>query len=68
MLFPNIWFWRTKQQNEIDYIEERNGKLSAYEFKWNPDSKIRKPITFMNAYPEADFKIIHKDNFEDFLI
>lgn len=68
MLFPNIWFWRTKQQNEIDYIEERNGKLSAYEFKWNPDSKIRKPITFMNSYPEADFKIIHKDNFEDFLI
>ncbi len=68
MQFPNTWFWRTKQQNEIDYLEERNGKLSAYEFKLNPNGKFRKPLTFMNAYPEADFKIIHKDNIEDFLL
>jgi predicted AAA+ superfamily ATPase len=68
MLFPNTWFWRTKQQNEIDYLEERNGILSAFEFKWNPDAKFRKPITFMHAYPEADFKIIHRDNVENFLL
>ena len=68
MIFPNVWFWRTKQQNEIDYLEERNGKLSAYEFKWNPDSKFRKPVTFINAYPVADFKIIHRDNIETFLL
>ncbi len=68
MQFPNTWFWRTKQQNEIDYLEERNGKLSAYEFKLNPNGKFRKPVTFMNAYSEADFKIIHKDNIEDFLL
>ncbi len=68
MQFPNIWFWRTKQQNEIDYLEERNGKLSAYEFKWNPEGKFRKPITFMHAYPETDLKNIHRDNVEDFLL
>jgi hypothetical protein len=68
MLWPNTWFWRTKQQNEIDYIEERNGKLTAYEFKWNPDSKFRTPVTFSNAYPDAEFSVIHKDNMEDFLL
>lgn len=68
MKFPNTWFWRTKQQNEIDYIEEYNGKLSAYEFKWNADAKLKKPITFKNAYPEAEFQVVHKDNLEDFLL
>jgi len=47
-------------------LEERSGKLSAYEFKWNPDAKFRKPITFINAYPEAELKTIHKDNIEVF--
>jgi predicted AAA+ superfamily ATPase len=64
----NVWFWRTKQQNEIDYIEERNGKISAFEFKWSPEVKTKKAGVFMNAYPEADFQIIHRDNFEDFLL
>jgi predicted AAA+ superfamily ATPase len=68
MQFPNTWFWRTKQQNEIDYLEEHNGILSAFEFKWNPDAKFRKPITFTNAYPEAIFSVIHKDNVEEFLL
>ncbi len=68
MLWPNVWFWRTKQQNEIDYLEERDGKLAAYEFKWNPDAKCRKQITFQNAYPDAVFKVIHRDNVEEFLL
>lgn len=68
MQWPNVWFWRTKQQNEIDYLEERNGKLSAYEFKWNPDAKFRRPITFTNAYPDCDIQVIHRNNIEDFLL
>jgi len=67
-LWPNSWFWRTKQQNEIDYLEERNGKLTAFEFKWSPDAKFRQPVTFANAYADAEFKVIHKDNMEDFLL
>lgn len=68
MQWPNTWFWRTKQQNEIDYLEEYNGKLSAYEFKWRPEAKLKNPVTFTNAYPEAMLKIVHKDNIEDFLL
>lgn len=64
----NVWFWRTKQQNEIDYIEERNGQLSAYEFKWNPLAKSKFPKLFLNAYNDAQFTVIHKENFEDFVL
>ena len=64
----NTWFWRTTLQNEIDYIEEQNGQLSAYEFKWSSKTKYRKPKAFTVAYPEATFKIIHKDNVDEFLL
>lgn len=62
------YFWRTTQQQEIDYIEEVNGKLSAFEFKWNPNKKARIPKTFINAYPNTDTQIISRENFSDFLI
>ncbi len=64
----NVWFWRTKQQNEIDYLEERNGQLSAYEFKWNPTAKTKHPKIFLNAYNDAQFTVIHKDNIEEFVL
>ena len=64
----NTWFWRTTQQNEIDYIEEQNGQLSAYEFKWSPKAKYRQPKAFSEAYHDAGFKVIHKDNLEEFLL
>ena len=35
-VWVNSYFWRTAQKQEIDYIEEKDGGLSAYEFKWNP--------------------------------
>src|SRR5690606_37412789 len=44
------WFWRTTQQQEIDYIEEKQGKYFAFEFKWNPQKKVRLSKTFSNAY------------------
>lgn len=62
----NGWFWRTIDQKEINYIEESNGQLSAYEFKWNPDAKIKSPKKFTSAYPEAHFTVIHRENFETF--
>jgi len=61
------WFWRTTQQQEIDYLEEMNGQLNAYEIKWQKD-KARFPITFVKAYPECLCKIITKNNYHDFLI
>jgi len=67
-MWTNYWFWKTKQQQEIDFIEEMDGQLFGYEFKWNPKAKTKSPKTFIKAYPKATYKIIHKGNFEDFLL
>ncbi len=62
------FFWRTVQQQEIDYIEQSNENLSAYEFKWNQSKKVKFSKTFTNAYPEANNYIINKENYENFLM
>ncbi|MBN1217180.1 MAG: ATP-binding protein [Candidatus Lokiarchaeota archaeon] len=67
-IWCNYWFWRTKEQKEIDLLEESDGVLSAYEFKWNPNSKVKKVKQFLNAYPTAKYKIITPENVEDFLL
>lgn len=67
-LYSNKYFWRTHAQQEIDYIEEREGILYAYEFKWNKVSKARIPKTFISAYPDAITKIITPANFEEFVM
>ncbi len=64
----NSFFWRTAGKQEIDYIEEGNGKFFAYEFKWNPQAKVKFPKAFINSYPGTEFKIIHRDNVEEFLV
>jgi predicted AAA+ superfamily ATPase len=66
--YANPWFWRTQAQQEIDYVEEQDGHLSAFEFKWNPSAKVKQPKTFQIAYPDSSFAVIHKDNFEDILL
>ena len=62
------WFWRTTQQQELDYIEELDNKLLAFEFKWNPQKKVRLSKTFSRSYPVHEFKIIHPENFHEFVI
>ncbi|MGD9555695.1 MAG: ATP-binding protein [Mangrovibacterium sp.] len=64
----NCWFWRTREQKEIDFIEESEGKISAYEFKWDPDARVKPPKQFLNNYTPGTFKVIHRDNFDEFLI
>ncbi|MCD4736265.1 MAG: ATP-binding protein [Bacteroidales bacterium] len=61
------YFWRTTQQQEIDYIEERDGRISAYEFKWQTTSKKKLPRTFIAAYPNSFTSVIHTGNYFDFL-
>lgn len=65
--FAKSYFWRTKQQQEIDYIEQTGLKLKAYEFKWNVKSKAKFSKTFINSY-DAECDVINKDNFRDFVI
>jgi predicted AAA+ superfamily ATPase len=63
------WFWRTQQQKEIDYLEEANGQLDAYEFKWNDKkANVRVPESFTKAYPEATFHVITPKNADEFLL
>ena len=66
-LYPGRYFWRTLQQQEIDYLEERDGQLYAFEFKWSKNKHIRFPRTFLRAYPESSTKLITPENFESFI-
>lgn len=66
--YSQLFFWRTKQQQEIDLIEEKDGKLHAYEFKWNPNKKTRLPSSFENNYSDIEFKVINKENFWEFVL
>lgn len=62
------YFWRTTQQQEIDYIEETIEGFSAWEFKWNPLRKIIPSKTFLKAYPGSTFNVISPGNMEEFLM
>lgn len=67
--FAQCYFWRTQQQQEIDFIEELDGQLHCYEFKWNAKkSNAKFPTTFSSSYPNADFKVITPENVEDILM
>jgi len=59
----NNYFWRTYQQQEIDWVEERDGQLFAYELKWNANKKVKVPSAWKTAYPKASFEVINADNY-----
>lgn len=60
------FFWRNKQQQEIDYVEVKNGQPTAYEFKWNEKRKYKFPSSFIAHYG-AENTIINRSNFRTFL-
>lgn len=64
----NSFFWRNHAQQEIDYIEERNGEIHAFEFKWNPKAKIRFSKSFTNEYKPQITKGIHRENYLEFVL
>lgn len=64
--FANNYFWRTTQKQEIDFVEEKGGRIYAYEFKWKSGGRSRIPKTFVQEYG-ADAKTIDTENFRDFL-
>ncbi len=63
----NTYFWRTKQQQEIDFVEEHSGQIFAYEFKWKLNKQTKLPSSFMETY-KAKSQIIHRDNFREFVV
>jgi predicted AAA+ superfamily ATPase len=65
-LYTKTYFWRTAQQQEIDWIEEIDGKITAYEFKWKSKKKVKFPQKFIEAY-QAKVKVIDTDNYYEFI-
>lgn len=66
--YAQMYFWRTQSQQEINYVEESDGQLKAFEFKWNPKAKATIPKAFTEAYPGSAFEVITPDNYEGFLM
>jgi len=64
----NCYFWRTSQQQEIDFIEEYSNGFRTYEFKWNKPAKVKFSKTFLNSYDVLETKVITKNNLESFLL
>lgn len=64
--YANYYFWRTYQQKEIDLIEEYDGILRGYEFKYSGGAP--KPQEFFEVYPQSTFEVINRDNYLDFLV
>ncbi|MEA3494781.1 MAG: AAA family ATPase [Bacteroidota bacterium] len=62
----NNYFWRTYEQQEIDWIEERDGNLFGYEFKWK-EVKVKTPSQWKSAYPQASFEVVNSTNFTEWL-
>ena len=66
--FAQSWFWRTQQQKEIDYLEDEDGHIKAFEFKWNDHKAATKcPSSFATAYPDASFQVITPNHVDEFL-
>jgi predicted AAA+ superfamily ATPase len=65
--YRKSYFWRTQTQQEIDLLEEKDGILYAFEFKWNDKKQARVPKSFAEAYPEHRFEVITPANYLDLL-
>lgn len=67
-LYANNYFWRTWAQNEVDWVEMRDGKLFGYEFKWGAKAQSKHKTAWLSAFPqEAVFQVINQSNFQDFV-
>lgn len=62
----NKFFWRTYDLKEIDYLEEREGKLFGFEMKWK-EKKSKIPKDFIQTYPGSEYKIVNNNNYLDFI-
>ena len=66
-IFANTYFWRTYSGAELDYIEERDGNLYGFEFKWKP-KKGKAPATWLETYQNASYQLINRESFASFIL
>jgi len=62
----NNYFWRTYRQQELDFVEEREGRLFGYEMKWGK-ARVKPPTEWLAAYPEAAFTLVNQENYLEFV-
>ncbi len=67
-IYANVYFWRTYDGQEVDLVEEREGKLFGYECKWSTKKRVSAPRSWLGSYPEAEFSVITPANYLDFLM
>ena len=67
ILHLSNFFWRTHTKQEIDWVEEGDGKIIGYEFKWSAKKQPKAPAQWTKAYPAAEFHVIHPKNYLDFI-
>jgi hypothetical protein len=65
-IYTNNFFWRSWTKKEVDFVEERDGKLFGYEFKWSSETKSA-PALWLDTYPEATYETINRDNYLEFV-
>jgi len=66
--YAKSYFWRTTQQQEIDYIEEADGQFTAFEMKWNPRKKTTPfPAAFLKAYSVKQEAVVTPENYLEWL-
>ena len=64
--YAQMYFWRTQQQQEVDLIEEHDGRLKAFEFKWHkPNAKL--PKAFVDSYPDTPFQMVTPETYREFV-
>lgn len=66
-VYANNYFWRTWNQQEVDWVEEREGKLFGFEFKWSAEKKVKSRRAFLETYPEASLKVVSPENYLGFV-
>ena len=65
--YVNGYFWRTYKQKEIDYVEEADGKLAGFEFKWGTADKQRVPKLWLETYKNASYEVVNRENYWNFI-
>ncbi|MRS05207.1 ATP-binding protein, partial [bacterium] len=66
MVFPNTYFWRAYNKAEIDYLEEINGRMRAFECKWSTE-KVHPPKAFFDNFPETSLELVNRSNYLNYL-
>ena len=67
LFYGKSYFWRTQQQQEVDYLEDIDGVLHAFEFKWSANKQPKLTETFAKNYPDHTFLIVNPENYQEFV-